>query len=448
MKRLLPIAALVVAVFAVSVSSAAARRPVPDTIAVCASSVNPGLSAACTIGARGPGGGVIFYDAGKLEWWGRYLEAVPMPLTTGMAWSSKANSEVSVYDGDTETVRRLRIDAKAIGMGAVNTKRIVERFGEGMYAAYRASIFNKNGFKDWFIPSKDELNTLYNYIATHNVTLDMPKGPVWSSTEAWKNIAWYQLFEDGTQFSDSYLLAAKGGNKARLKNIKYPGTGFESKPYRTVAVRAFPAGSGVVPPTSFPKLTGNTCTNSGPCAVGDVGPAGGVVFYDAGEHKSWGRYLEVAPKESEKIGWPWRKPGYVAEIDRIYNESGEPSRIKRVKSKSIGMGAANTRAIVNTYGPGKYAARVAWEYEVNGYDDWFLPSADELDVMYNVLYAVEEPLIGFAPTYYWSSSEYDLKNAWTVLFRSGQRFDREGWFTDKDTGRPNAMRTRPIRAFG
>ena len=122
--------------------------------------------------------------------------------------------------------------------------------------------------------------------------------------------------------------------------------------------------------------------------------------------------------------------------------------MSRVESKAIGMGAKNTRAIVMAYGSGRYAARHAFDYEVNGYSDWFMPSADELDEMYNVLYAVEEPLSPFAPTYYWSSSEYDLKNAWTVLFRSGQRFDREGWFTAKDTGKPNAMRVRPIRAFG
>lgn len=448
MKRFLPALAIAGSLFASGLSTGVAQRAGASSLPVCASSVNPNRTTSCTIGARGPGGGVIFYDAGKLEWWGRYLEAMPMPLTTGIPWSTQGNSQVSIYDGDAATVQRLRVDAKAIGMGAVNTKRIVEKFGNGQYAAARASLYVKGGLDDWFIPSKDELNAFYNYKATHNVALDFPTGPVWSSTEAWKNIAWYQLFQDGTQFSDSYILASKGGNKGRLANIKYPGTGFESKPYRMVAVRAFPTGTGLVPPTTFPKLTGNTCTNAGPCVVGDIGPAGGVVFYDAGERKTWGRYLEVSPKTAEKIGWPWRKPGYSPEGDRIYDETVEPSRIKRVKSKYIGMGAANTRAIVNEYGAGRYAARAAWDYEINGYDDWFLPSADELDVMYNVLYAVEEPLIGFAPTYYWSSSEYDLKNAWTVLFRSGQRFDREGWFTAKDTGKPNAMRVRPIRAFG
>lgn len=34
------------------------------------------------------------------------------------------------------------------------------------------------------------------------------------------------------------------------------------------------------------------------CAIGDTGPGGGIVFYDAGSRQSWGRYLEVAP-----TGW-------------------------------------------------------------------------------------------------------------------------------------------------
>lgn len=415
---------------------------------VCASSVNPVVSSACVLGARGPGGGVIFYDAGKTEWWGRYLEATTLNTFEGTTWSNRATAQTSLYEGEAAVVQRQRVDAKAIGMGMINTARILAQMGPGTYAAARAWGYQNVGVNDWFLPSKDELNALYNFKATHNFQLPLPNGPVWSSTEAWKNIAWYQLFQDGTQFSDSYILASKGGNKTRKANIKYPGTGFPSLPYAVVAVRAFPQGTGIVPETTNPRLTGNTCTNAGPCVVGDIGPAGGVVFYDAGEHKSWGRYLEASPKDAEKIGWPWRKPGYEPEVDRIYDEEKEPSRIKRVRSKYVGMGAANTRAIVGEYGAGRYAARAAWDYAVNGYDDWFLPSADELDIMYNVLYAVEEPLIGFAPTYYWSSSEYDLKNAWTVLFRSGQRFDREGWFTTKDTGKPNAMRVRPIRAFG
>ena len=399
----------------------------------------------CRVGDVGPGGGRIFYDAGSVQWWGRYLEARHLDVL-GVPWSNRPQD--ALYEGEAATVLRRRIDAKAIGMGAVNTARIVAQSGFGRYAAYIADRSTAGGKRDWFLPSKDELNALYNYRAVRGLAA-LPDGPYWSSTEAGRNIAWYQLFQDGTQFSDSYLLAATTGNKVRSRNIKYPGTTFPSMRYQLVAVRAFPAGTGVEPPTTFPMLTGKACTDSGPCAVGDIGPAGGVVFYAAANRQPWGRYLEVSPRETEITGWPWRKPGYDATGNPVYRDSAAGlARIKRVLSKAIGMGEVNTTLVARHYGRGHYAAWYAYTLKFNGYDDWFLPSADELDLMYNRLYAATPPLIGFAPTYYWTSSEYNLHNAWTQLFRSGQQFDREGWFTSKETGMPNAMRVRPIRAFG
>ena len=399
----------------------------------------------CRVGDIGPGGGRVFYDAGSVQWWGRYLEARPLDAD-GVPWSSRPLE--AVYEGETATVLRRRVDAKAIGMGAVNTARIVAQSGSGRYAASIVDNSTAGGKRDWFLPSKDELNALYNYRAVRGMA-SVPDGPYWTSTEAGRNIAWYQLFQDGTQFSDSYLLAATTGNKVRTRNIKYPGTTFPSMRYRLVAVRAFPAGTGVEPAATSPVLTGKSCTDAGPCAVGDIGPAGGVVFYAAVNRQTWGRYLEVSPREAEIIGWPWRKPGYDATGDPVYSDSASGlARIKRVLSKSVGMGERNTTLVARHYGSGHYAAWYAYTLKFNGYDDWFLPSADELDLMYNVLYAVAKPLTGFAPTYYWTSSEYNLKNAWTQLFRSGQQFDREGWFTSKETGLPNAIRTRPIRAFG
>ncbi|MBU6226402.1 MAG: hypothetical protein KGQ43_02330, partial [Acidobacteria bacterium] len=169
---------------------------------MCTSSANLNVIESCALGTVGPGGGVVFYDAGKLEWWGRYLEAAVLRTQVGTTWSSPANSQTSLYSGDAATIQRQRIDAKAIGMGLMNTELIIKQSGPGAYAAMRAAKFDKNGLDDWFLPSKDELNEFYNYRATRTGSVEPIDGPVWSSTEAWKNIAWYQLFQDGTQFSD------------------------------------------------------------------------------------------------------------------------------------------------------------------------------------------------------------------------------------------------------
>ena len=76
---------------------------------------------------------------------------------------------------------------------------------------------------------------------------------------------------------------------------------------------------------------------------------------------------------------------------------------------SIGTGLANTNAIISNQGSPatSYAAGLARAHNGGGYTDWFLPSKDEL----NKLYINRVAIGGFANSFYWSSSEFDINSA-------------------------------------
>jgi len=398
----------------------------------------------CSIGDTGPAGGTIVFDAGSVKWWGQYLEARPILSAGEIPWSLKPTE--SLYPNDPS--QRLHIDAKAIGMGRANTANIVAQSGPGQYAAAVVDNFVVNKYDDWFLPSVDELNAVYFARAIKGVPKMAPV-PYWSSSENSANYAWYQLFQDGTQFTDESGVGAITGIKQLTRNRLHRGSGFPSLPFGLVAMRAFPTGSGIVPPLSAPALTGTTCTVEGPCRVGDIGPAGGAVFYDAGMHTSWGRYLEASPVETEGVGVPWKRLTANDAKRPIYrNALKVKAQTQRVLSTQVGMGKVNTDRIVKIYGRGRYAARYADALVYNGFDDWFLPSKNELNVMYSVLGTALPKIGAYANSFYWSSSEYDLNNAWTVNFKDGQQFDREKWLLPDTINGVKALRVRAIRAFG
>jgi len=70
------------------------------------------------------------------------------------------------------------------------------------------------------------------------------------------------------------------------------------------------------------------------------------------------------------------------------------------------------------------------------FNDWFLPSKDELNAMYTNLHA--EGVGGFASNYYWSSTESNNYSAWWQLFGNGYQ---------NDYNKHNTYYVRAIRAF-
>jgi hypothetical protein len=85
---------------------------------------------------------------------------------------------------------------------------------------------------------------------------------------------------------------------------------------------------------------------------------------------------------------------------------------------AIGTGLSNTnKIIVSQLNTGSYAAKLCADYTVTEggvtYDDWYLPSKDELAK----LYAMKQlGFGGFATFDYWSSTEYSENYAWIHSF--------------------------------
>jgi hypothetical protein len=107
----------------------------------------------------------------------------------------------------------------------------------------------------------------------------------------------------------------------------------------------------------------------------------------------------------------------------------------------VGTGLQNTNSIIalNTTG----AAKICDDYISNGYNDWYLPSIDELYILYTYRFIINATALqnggnNFSSNYnYWSSTEINEFYAYQVVFSSGGEW--EG--IKSDYGRNRAIRT-------
>jgi hypothetical protein len=99
-----------------------------------------------------------------------------------------------------------------IGTGAQNTDAIISfECDDGSPAALAATGYELNGYTDWFLPSKSELNLMYENLADPDDN-GSNSGPMdqynvggfasnfyWSSSQSSSYFAWFQYFDDGSQ---------------------------------------------------------------------------------------------------------------------------------------------------------------------------------------------------------------------------------------------------------
>ena len=160
-----------------------------------------------TVGDDGPGGGIIFYHSeagfdvyepdGSVKKC-HYLEVSKFDLGD-IRWCTQKDYNTSCCDITTLT---------AVGAGRINTFKIIKsthRSGtitKENCAALACHSYSTATTKagDWFLPSKDELNLLYQNLGKRvllsNTTND---NYYWSSSQNDNGSAWYQGFSDGDQ---------------------------------------------------------------------------------------------------------------------------------------------------------------------------------------------------------------------------------------------------------
>ena len=220
--------------------------------------------------------------------------------------------------------------------------------------------------------------------------------------------------------------------------------------------------------------------------VGDIGPAGGYIFYDRGYYENGWRYLEAAPADMKVInGVPTvdatsdiyknaaPEDQYVlfgcyrltADGADLFVNSTDTWQPTNCTQSGIGAGKTNTQLLLDKMGDtayehpdystenkgsktAAYAAKLVdlltYTYGGKTYSDWFIPSIGELNQMYQQLYLKE--LGGFGAFTYTSSSECDLSNySFKTDLMKAMSFSTGAF--DEVVFRGSGNRIRPVRAF-
>ena len=132
------------------------------------------------------GGGKVFYvyDGGQ-----HGLIAATADQSTGIRWYGGTNTNT-------------RAKASGLGAGKANTALIIANQGAVDTAAFAATVCNEYSvtvagvtYADWYLPSKYELNLLYQQ---KTVVGGFAGDYYWSSSESNSTYAWNQAFGNGT----------------------------------------------------------------------------------------------------------------------------------------------------------------------------------------------------------------------------------------------------------
>lgn len=191
------------------------EAPAPAPVPVVTPSTAPGPATVVTptpapavtgtyhVGGKGPAGGLIFYDKGNNNGGWQYLEAAPADLS---------NKLTAVR----ENIKTDDCGERAVGKGKSNTDAIMKEAaakGGGFgWAAQACAAYTLNGFKDWFLPSRDELHQMYGNLHMQGFG-DFKNEWYWTST-------FYDGYFLGENFADGKQDTHWASREFRVRPIR------------------------------------------------------------------------------------------------------------------------------------------------------------------------------------------------------------------------------------
>jgi hypothetical protein len=283
---------------------------------------------------------------------------------------------------------------------------------------YCKGIFGNSGPCSWKIPFIDEQNNEY-------------AGGVFTANES-GTINFYHLNQNylGTW---TFLIV---GNNLYL-NINLEGnsnvSNYWNHNYEIIALSDIEI---KIKSNNIIKTMVKNCGTLENYEIGDVGPKGGIIGYKKSEYSNGWKYIEVATNDIVTEEWG------------CMNTS-----ITNAEFNQIGTGLQNNYAIITKHNTlnnyylnpsvcsnlnnGTLASKTAINSMLNNSKDWFIPSFNELKIIYTNLN--NNSLVNFEHYNYWTSTENGTQQAKTINLQTGIES-----LTNKNS---NNIKTRVIRYF-
>lgn len=207
----------------------------------------------------------------------------------------------------------------------------------------------------------------------------------------------------------------------------------------TLASGGTQAGSTIVIGSSDVTLYAHYTTDA--AVIGKIGPSGGFVFYDTGNyiaHGTW-RYMEAAPASTEWTNKQWGTRGHI--LSGIGTDVGTGQTNTTIIKNWLDTNTDNSWGDVAN--KTDRAAYLCDSLVYGTYDDWFFPSRDELNLMYQNLKC--QGIGGFTSDCYWASSQDSP--IWTPADMSYTQYFYSPYTSGTTSSKNAGYRVRAARQF-